>query len=545
MGVSGLGEKNTMAPRWYGLFCIAFHPGPTYERGAFKLAIWSALFTLFFLYVGATTFPGGAFQFIFYTTALVDSREALGSLVSNLFARDIGYPLLLLATGYSGHGSFLGVIFLQAIMAWLMPLLVYGCLGPQYRVASFTAGLATIFSLSPFLFMKMIHHDQAFIFFSLLAAYLATVYLRTSKLQFLYLAIMTLIAASLTRPAGNLLAIPLLGIFWVIRPVNWRHYLLCTAIVITCMFAYSKHRTLLFKDVPRENSRSYSGRQIFYNLYVNSAEFGVRVDESVGPATLKLFNQARALLEKKSLADLDYWYQAHGFPAAAKHYWFTQYVGDNDKFIDALTRFPSHDYFEFFCLVEPNDRVFLEAGLEIAKSNPLFVFKFLVRNISLFIWSPGYAHTRFGTTTNTFGPEGIYFMPFGADLAREQIKLFVPEPGKSELLNPDSPMVVKIRSWALPVEFIWRHSYQVFNKIAVLLSLFSLVAIFVRTSSLGTLAIVPWIFFLYQVLITCAFAEPNYRYHFFLLPTLFTLAAIGYAYLKEMNDLAREKIKTS
>jgi hypothetical protein len=79
----------------------------------------------------------------------------------------------------------------------------------------------------------------------------------------------------------------------------------------------------------------------------------------------------------------------------------------------------------------------------------------------------------------------------------------------------------------------------------VLLALFSLVAIFVRTSSLGTLAIVPWIFFLYQVLITCAFAEPNYRYHFFLLPTLLTLAGIGYVLLKEMNDLARKKLITS
>jgi hypothetical protein len=280
---------------------------------------------------------------------------------------------------------------------------------------------------------------------------------------------------------------------------------------------------------------SYKGRQIFYNLYVNSADFGIRVDESLGPATARLFAHAREELRPGSLNGerLNIWYRSHNFTEAAKKFWFTQFDGRNEAFIESLIQHPSHDYFEFFCWVETTDQVFLSSAMEIARKYPLYPIQVTLRNVALFFWTPGYAHGRFGLSFNSFNPEGLHFIPLHGDISRAQIEAYVPAPGKLELLARDPALILSVRADAKRIEQVWVENYETFNRIAFLLALIALAGMFFGGSDMRSATAVTWLFFLYNALATCAFAEPNYRYHFFVLPMLFILGGLGLGFILE------------
>jgi hypothetical protein len=517
----------------------ALGPGASYEAGALRVAALSLAGTAFFLFVGQITFPGGAFQFTDYTSALLGTLD--GGRRFGLVTRDIGYPLLLIGTGYPLHHSFIGVLLLQALMAWLMPLLVYGTIGSRHRVAAYAAAVGTVLSMAPYLFMKWIHHDQTYIFLSLVTIYLAVEYLREFKLRFLYLATLAVIATSLTRPAGNLLVLPLLAIFWYFKPAHLRHLLVCGALIVLAAGAYAAHRKQLFADYPAGYAPSYTGRQIFYNLYVNSADFGIRLDDSMGPATATLLRKAREHVAGGTLETdlMKAWYVGHGIPEEAKRFWFTQYNGAPAKFMESLVIHPSHDYFEFFCAIETNDRVFRESAIEIARAHPVYVLRFALRNLGLFFWSPGYMHGRKGLDYNTFNKEHLYFLPLAADLASSQIEAYVPAPGKFELQKADPRWIERIRNKAKKAANAWRGLYERANQVTFALGVAALAGLIIGPAALRPAIAVIWLFFLYNAAVTCAFAEPNYRYHFFGLATQLMLAGMGLAVLWAALSRAR------
>jgi len=497
-----------------------------------KLAAWSLLATGFFLFVGASTFPGGAFQFTDYAEVLVHGVQVTAR-YHQLYQRDVGYPLLILATGYAATHSFTGLVLLQATMAWSIPLLVYGTVGPAHHRAGFAAGLVTILSMSPFLFMKMIHHDQAYVFLSLLTVYLAACFVRSSQVRFLYLAIATMIFASLTRPAGNLLAVPLIVLIWLYRPTSWRHCLVGFAAMLACAAAYADHRAVLLGVTLDGTVPSYVGRQVFYNLYVNSAAYGVRIDPSVGPATAHLFAQVSTMLAQGSLhaAPLEAFYSAQNIPEAARKFWFTRFDGHDDEFVESLIEHPSYDYFEFFCQVEKSDRAFLLAALEIAEKHRWYGLRFTLRNLRLFLWSPGYAHGRYGLEFDTFGPQGVPFPPLEPELAVSQLEAFVQEPGRSELLKPAPPTVANIRQLIQPLAIVWKGRYRTGARILTALALIALLTLFRGPDELRAPTAIAWLCLFYNAVITSAFAEPSYRYHFMMLPILCTLGGVGVATL--------------
>ncbi len=503
---------------------------PTFGSGALKLAAWSLLGTSFFLFVGAFTFPGGAFQFTDYAEVLAHGIQATVR-YHQLYERDIGYPLLLLAVGYPATHSFIGIVLLQAAMSWSRPLLVYGAIGPRHHVAGFAAGLTTILSMSPFLFMKMIHHDQAYVFLSLLAVYPATSFVRSSRIAVLYLALAAVIAASLTRPASNLFAISLLILLWLYRPANWPHYIAGLAAVLACALIYADHRARLLGVTRNGTVPSYVGRQIFYNLYMNSAAFGIRVDPSIGPATAHLFDRARDVLATGSLhaEALEAFYRAQNIPQAARRFWFTRFDGANGAFIDSLERHPSYDYFEFFCQVEKNDRAFLLAAREIVDKHPLYPLRYTLRNLGLFFFSPGYAHGRFGLTFDSFGPQRASFPPLEPEIATAQLNAFVPEPGKAELLRPAPHFIASLRQRLRPLLIAWEHGYRAGDRVLLTLALVAVATLFRGPRELRAPTAIAWLCLLYNAFITSAFAEPSYRYHFMVLPVRCTLAGLGLA----------------
>lgn len=507
----------------YWLFWLLL-PGKNSSADVFKLSAISLVFTAFFLFVSEYTFPGGSYQFTDYARTLFH-----GVTRPDLYIRDIGYPLLLLLTGYTLTYSFIGVTLLQAAMAWAIPLLVYGSVARVSRWAAFYAAVATILSLSPFIYMKFMHHDLPYIFFSMLTLYLAIVFLSSGRRGYLYLAIASLIAVSLIRPGGNALAAPLLLVVLVLKPSKWRHYLLCALVVAICALAYAAHRVSLLGETPQGHVPSYFGHQIFYNLYVNSADYGVRVEPSLGPATAHLFARAREQIKDGSLDSkaLDEWYHAHNFPEPTKERWFTGFNGRPEAFIETLIQEPSHDYFEFFSFAEQDDRVFLDASLEIVKHYPIYPLRYTRRNLFLLLWSPGVAHGRYGG--RSFAEEKIYFLPFTGSFAVEQVKAYVPPPGRDELLAPNSRLARSIIEWLDPTIDQWKRYYRDGNQVVFMLAAVALIGALFGQGALRAAACIAWLFLLYNATVTAAFAEPNYRYHFFLVPILLVCAGLGVA----------------
>jgi len=169
--------------------------------------------------------------------------------------------------------------------------------------------------------------------------------------------------------------------------------------------------------------------------------------------------------------------------------------------------------------------------MEIARKYPLYPIRIMLRNAALFFWTPGYAHGRFGLSFNSFGQEGLIFLPLHGDIATAQIEAYISDPGKLELLSRDKALILKMRAKIASLEKTWRKNYTLINQIAFVLATVAFVGMIVSRSNLRPAIAVTWLFFLYNALVTSAFAEPNYRYHFFIIPMLLILAGVGVGFI--------------
>src|ERR1700722_780742 len=145
-----------------------------------KLTTIGTLFATFFLFTAKLYLPGGAQSFIFYANAIVQNTILDSN--SDVFQRDVGYPLLIIFSGYPFLHSFIVLLIIQAAFAVVLPLLVFESLRRLAPLAAFYTSLASILALSPFLFIKMIHHDQSYIFFEMLTLCITLVFVQTKQI---------------------------------------------------------------------------------------------------------------------------------------------------------------------------------------------------------------------------------------------------------------------------------------------------------------------------------------------------------------------------
>jgi hypothetical protein len=407
----------TFLARCAAIAAWPFWPGRSYAEGGFKIAVLSMMFALFFLFAAEWQFPGGASSFTQYALALLD-----GGRQPNLALRDVGYPLLLLVGGYGVTRSFIGVMAVHVLLAWSIPVAAYATFGREYRHIGFYVACAVALSLTPYLYLKFIHHDLAYIALSILSLFLLVEYLQRGRVAVLYCFLAALILTCLTRPAGNLLFLPLLALALIFRPGGWRHYIIAALIFAAALAAYAVHRDRLLGRTPEGSRPSYFGMQVFYNLYINAPDYGISITPELGPATRRLFEKAREAVAKHPLdsPDMEAWYTAHGFPREAKEFLFMRYAGQNDLFVSTLFEHPSHDGFEYLCYVEKSDGVFRDAALEIVGAYPRYPFQYGLRNLMIFLLDPGVSHGRFGLQHDNFIRENFYFLPGGRSVAEAE-----------------------------------------------------------------------------------------------------------------------------
>src|SRR5262249_44897866 len=157
--------------------------------------------TGFFLYTGAYNIAGGGTHFIDWAMAIVNGT----TLPATVAQRDVGYPLLYILSGFPLTHSFIGITIIQAAFAVAMPVLVYLSLVRASPTIAFFAGLICIVSLAPYTYMKWLYHDQAYMFFNILSVALLIEFLWTGRPRMLIFFTFAALAASFTRPSGNLL----------------------------------------------------------------------------------------------------------------------------------------------------------------------------------------------------------------------------------------------------------------------------------------------------------------------------------------------------
>jgi hypothetical protein len=494
--------------------------GGTARADLAKLVLLGTLLAVFFLFAGKVWFPGGADQFMNYAEAI-----ARGTVLTPNFAqRDAGYPLLMLLSGYPWLHSLIPVFLLQAGFAALMPLLVYESIHRLSPTAAFYAGLASAISLSPFLFMKMIHHDQSYIFFSVLMLCPLLIFVQTKRVRFLYLFTIAAMCASVTRPAGNaLFPLFLIGGYIAVRG-RALHYLACAAAFAALMAGYSWHRHVIFDLAHVHTTPSYTGAQAFYNPYVNTLDYGIRLSPTdVGPNFALALTTLRDRLQPSPKDSVFLRQHYLGSPAEEEFAAVNMAPFTPDQLIEQILARPNYEYYTLVCEAN-DDSALLQAALEIARVYPAMMLRYSARNLFHFIFEPGYSHTRYNF--KPFSPVGLVFFPDQGPVAGDVSSL----PAKAAReLNFDSlwPRPALLDWLLTTVQELWLNLYRTEAAVLAYLMLATWAVAIIGLAgfdrlwsrrqnpidrALVTSIVMTTLVFIYNAAVTAVFAEPDFRY---------------------------------
>jgi hypothetical protein len=488
-------------------------PELSYEAGRLVILSLGLASTLFFLIFARYDFPGGAYHFTDWANLLVSG----GRPAPEVAQRDIGYPLLLVLSLYPFTHSFIGITLINAAFAVLTPLLVHGIIGRKWPALAFFAAVATILSAAPYVFVKLIHHDQAYLFLTLLTLYFGVMFLRREHYRYLYLMTLAAILTSLTRPMGNLLFFVVVGFAGVALPRRWPHYAACILLFAIVMSGYAAHRHNVGLDDPRD---SYTGRQIFYAPYVNSREFGVHIGPELGPATERLINSLRAGLTAHPIDSQFFqdWLTGQHFPQdAADRYFRGRTV---NELVDRVLTHPHYDFFELLCLFEPDDRVFRDAAVEIAVHHPFYVVAYTARNLILFFGTDGFGHSRYGLEDQGLVRTGTYFAPlFGNVVDAERLA----QPGLDELRRDP----LGDAKWPMLLYRIWHAGSLLLTGVLFIMAAVGVAGAWFAERDAKLTCWFSGLVALYNGAVVCAFTEPFSRYHFAVMPEQIICAAFG------------------
>ncbi len=507
-----------------------FVPGGSARIDRAKLAILSALTATFFLFATKTWFPGGASQFMRYADAIVHGT----TLPPDVAARDAGYPLLIILSGYSLSHSFIPLLLIQAGFAILLPIVVYESLRRLSPIPAYYVGLASIVTLSPFYFMKMIHHDQTYIFFAELMLCLLLIFVQTKQPRFLYLFTIAAICASVARPAGNALFPLFLIIGYLAARGSILHYLACSTVFAAFVAGYAWHREVIFDMQHSPATPSYLGRQVFYDPYLNTLDYGIRLSpHDVGPNFTRALDELRNRLQP-SPRDSEFVEKQYG-RTDAKAEFASAYIDPltTDELMDQVLARPNWEYYTLLCIAN-DDRLLLAAALEIARAHPSLILRYSVRNFLHFTFSPGYKHSRYNV--NPFGPEGLLFFPAEAAVD-DDIAAFPARAARELSFDPvlHEPFIVH-RLFSV-MQTVWLKSYGTEVAIIAWLMCVAWVAAAVRLvqavrpraksasmaepnsdgllnsdNALVASIVIASLVFGYNATVTAIFAEPDFRY---------------------------------
>jgi len=510
-----------------------FLPGGSSRADHAKLGLLSAIVVGFFLFTGETWLPGGGRNFTTYAEGILTGK----TLLPGLAQCDIGYPLLILLSGYPYFHSLIPIFLIQATFAIVLPLLTYEALCRFSPTLAFYTALAGIISLSGIYFMKMLFHDQTFMFFSILMICLLMLFVQTKNLRLLYGFTFAAIAASLTRPAGNLLFPFFIFAAFILVRGKPRHYLICLAIFFSCLGLDRWHRYVIFDTEHAAETPSYTGKQLLYNPYINSYDYRILLlPKYVGPNTASLKDNLYENLKPGVTTYIRENYVAKDASrvSAQKFAEANMYPFTADEFIERIFTTPNWEYYNLLSSAA-DDQVALKAALEIIRAHPELIIRYSARNFFHFIFSPGYAHTRYNL--NGFSAVGLRFYPEDGLIADGEAEILPPRVIREARFDPLSKEPDVVRHLFDGIVSVWIKAYRKFVYVAAILMFVAWLSVVVsiaviaqkyfrrraqaerklqnmfvfQDEFIGCVLIASGLL-VYNAAVTAIFAEPDFRY---------------------------------
>ncbi len=511
-----------------------FLPSDMIRVNRAKLIIVGTLIATFFLFTAKIFLPGGAEQFMAYAHAIVHDTVLGPS--TNASQRDAGYPLLIILSGYPFLHSLIPLLVIQAAFAVALPLLVFESLHRVAPLPAFYTSLYSMLTVSPYLFMKMIHHDQSYIFFEMLMLVMILLSVQTKQIRYLYLFTLVAIFTSIVRPAGNaLFPIAIVGIYMMIRG-KIRHYFTCATLFVIAFGVYSWHRYVIFDVKEFGTMQSYTGSQMFYDPYVNALDYGIRLSpETIGPNFTLVLKNLRMALDNSNEAEFIQKSYVGGDRLAAAFARKNMLPFTAEQLMARVIESPNYEYYSLLWAANNDDRVMRQAAWEIAWAHPTLILRYVTRNLFHFVFEPGYSHSRY--SLNPFGPEQLSFPPSIDVLAPDALASLMPRAVRELRVNNSlrQPSFVRIGygwleelwlslyrrdvavlfgfmgvAWATALFFVGRYVVMRWWK-PVDAALKQGTCIFFREALIPSILMASLLFF-YDAALTALFVEPGFRY---------------------------------
>jgi hypothetical protein len=360
------------------------------------------------------------------------------------------------------------------------------------------------------------------------------IFVQMGQIRFLYLFTTAAICASIARPSGNALFPLFLIVSYIAARGNILHYFACSIVFIAFLAGYAWHRQVIFDVRHAREMPSYVGAQLFYNPYLNTLDYGIRLSPNdVGPNLARAVDELRKHLQPNPKDSEFIRTQYAGPPYETK--FAEKYIDPftTDELIEQVVTSPNWEYYALLCTAN-DDRVLLAAAWEIARAYPGLILRYSVRNLLHFIFSPGYKHSRYNL--NPFRPEGLIFYPAYGDISGE-VAVLSTQAAREVSLDPvhHEPFIVH-RLFSV-MQTLWLKEYRTSVAIVAWLicvawltaiaGLVQLVRSRPKSASAvepnsgriavfdGTLVasiLIASLVFGYNAAVTAIFAEPDFRY---------------------------------
>jgi hypothetical protein len=335
----------------------------------------SAVLAVFLALRGGFTFFGDSYTYFLYADLV-----AHGKLEPYLYVRTAGYPALLILSGYTLSHSVVGILALQAVFAVLMPWLVYATFA-QFDISMGVAAAAVcLCSLTSFFFQNTLYPDGTYLFFVFAALYFLGRSIVAGKQGGVYLCFACLGCACFLRPAG----VALVAAFAVLVLILYRRWIpqLVVSLVALALvgggFNYFERVSLGGATL-----RGMSGRQLFLNAYLRSADSGGFLVK--GHTFESLERDLRSFFSSDpARSDPPSW--GHELPPETAYDLYGQYRNDPPAIVARMFREPEFLYYwALYSFGDRNaggDREFQILWLRYLQEHPLIVGRYVLENFT-------------------------------------------------------------------------------------------------------------------------------------------------------------------
>ena len=345
--------------------------------GAAILAVSTLVATLIAMF--------GGFVFFVDSIELFNYAARLAHFGIGSYYYTIGYPLLILLSGFVLTGSIVPIFVIQTAFAALIPWLALKTFGRFDWKAGLASGIVCLASLTPFFFQNTFFHDETGLFFGFLSLAFASHFFCSRRDRYIYLSSASAIFAYLAQPAIIGFFAACLGGFSLLSFYERRHFkhvLLVLGIFAITISGVKAFEKLSMRRDHLVSQPSQLGRQIFFNEYIlgsPSTKFDGVAADRFRAALVRFFANPPPGLHQYIIGKI-------GTEKEIYQRLFGRYEGQPIQLVNEMFAAPNPDYFNVMWNLpdlsgQITDRMFLSTSLAFIYSHPLAVARYVSDNM--------------------------------------------------------------------------------------------------------------------------------------------------------------------